>query len=176
MVKLENLLADGWITTQRTPTAGSLKNDQFGMTTSFNSDAMSVQQTQAVSFDLFLDQTCKIFDTLWPMFEIKRINQPSVRIILQKGFEDNELDSASRYMLSLKLCAPNAGLRNLMGGKETALDFVFVTSEDLVWGEVNAYQRRRVECKVIRQERQPPFNERLLRPNSATRATSNKMQ
>lgn len=44
-----------------------------------------------------------------------------------------------------------------------ALDFVIVTTEDIEWDQEPVHRRRRLQSQIIRQERQPPFDERLLR-------------
>jgi hypothetical protein len=88
---------------------------------------------------------------------------PSVRVAAQKGFKDDELDDASQYLFNLRLGVPHSGLRDLLGGKPLALEFVFVTTEDVTWNQVLAHQRRRVQSQVLRQEGQPPFDERLLK-------------
>jgi hypothetical protein len=69
LVKLENVLEKGWLPAESAPKAGALRNDQLGMTSTFNSEGMTVQQTAPVSFELFLDQVCKIFDTLWQILK-----------------------------------------------------------------------------------------------------------
>lgn len=163
LIKLENVLAEGWLPTETSPKAGVLKNDQLGMTTIFNSEGMTTTQSEFISFEHFMDQTCKIFDTLWQAFEIKRINVASIKVVLQKGFRDDELEKAAQYLLDLRLCSPHPALTELMGGRINALDFVMVTAEDIKWNQEQVHRRRRIQGQVIRQERQPPFDERLLR-------------
>lgn len=163
LIKLENVLAEGWLPIEPTPKAGGLKNDQLGMTAIFNSDSMTTAQAEFISFEHFFDQTCKVFDTLWQTLEVKRIHVPSIKVVSQKGFKDDELEEASQYLLNLRLCDPHSGLVTLIGGKTDALDFVLVTSEDVEWNQEQVHRRRRLQSQVIRQERQPPFDERLLR-------------
>ena len=163
LIKLENVLEKEWLQTQTIPTGGSMRNDSLGMTANFNSDAISTSQVEFISLDHFLDQTCKIFDTLWQTFDVKRINVPSLQVFFQKGFNDDELEKAQQYVLDLRLCSANAGLTNLMGGQVDALDFVVVTTGNLEWNHVFVNQRRRIQSRVVRQEKQPPFDERLLR-------------
>jgi hypothetical protein len=162
LVKLENTLAEGWIPSEPSPRSGSLKNDQLGMTVTFNSEAMTVHQGEFISFEHFLDQTCKVFDTLWQTFEVKRVNAPAVRVALQKGFKEDEIEEAARYLLDLNLCTPHTELGKLMGGAVSALDFVLVTTADLDWNEEKAHRRRRMQSQVIRQEKQMAFDSRLL--------------
>jgi hypothetical protein len=103
LVGLEEALSEGWITTETTPRAGSLKNDGLGMNLGFNSELMTVQQNDAISFEHFLDQACKAFHVLSNTFEIKRVHLPSLKVTYQKGFKDGELDEASKYLLNLRL-------------------------------------------------------------------------
>ncbi len=164
LIKLENVLDDGWITTETTPKAGSLRNDQLGMVATFNSETMTVSQEEFIAFEHFLDQTCKLYETLWQTFEIKRIHLPSIRILVQKGFEgEDELDAASQFVLSLRLFTPHPELSQLLGGKVNTGEFVLVTEEDLKWHEDLVHRRRRLQSQVVRQERQPPFDERMLK-------------
>lgn len=163
LIKLENVLEEGWITAETSPKSGNLKNDGLGMTATFNSEVMTVAQTEFISFEHFFDQTCKVYDTLWQLFEVKRINLPSIRVLVQKGFGEDELDQASRYVLNMRLCSPHPELCRLLGGKDQTIEFVFVTEEDEEWHGVRAHRRRRLQTQVIRQERQPPFDERMLR-------------
>ena len=163
LVKLENVLAEGWLPAETSPKAGLLKNDQLGMTASFNSEGMTTAQSEFVSFEHFLDQTCKVFDTLWQTFELKRINLPTIHVVFQKGFKDDELEEAAQFLLKQRLCVPHPGLVDLMGGRTDAVDFVLVTTEDLEWNQERVHRRRRIQNQVVRQERQPPFDERMLR-------------
>ncbi|HTU93569.1 MAG TPA: hypothetical protein VMF69_26045 [Gemmataceae bacterium] len=163
LVKLENVLTEGWLPTEPSPKAGGMKNDQLGMTASFNSEGMTTSQAEFISFEHFIDQTCKVFDTLWQTFEIKRISSPTILVVFQKGFKDDELEEAAQYLISLRLCVPHTGLIGLMEGMAHALDFVLLTTEDMEWNEERVHRRRRMQSQVIRQERQPPFDERLLR-------------
>jgi hypothetical protein len=163
LVKLENVLAEGWLPTESTPKAGSLKNDQLGMMASFNSEAMTTHQAEVISFEQFLDQSCKVFDTLWQTFEVKRINLPAIRVVFQKGFQDDELDEASEYLIKLRLCVPNTELCTLMGGRAEALDFALATTDRREWNQVQVHQRRRIQSQVVRQERLQSFDERLLK-------------
>ena len=163
LIKLENVLAEGWLPTETSPKAGVLKNDQLGMTANFHSEGMTTAQGEFISFEHFLDQTCKVFDTLWQTFEVKRINLPTIHVVFQKGFKDEKLEEAAQYLINLRLCVPHTGLVDLMGGRTDALDFVLVTTEDVEWDQERLPQRRRIQSQVIRQERQPPFDERLLK-------------
>jgi hypothetical protein len=162
LVKLENVLEKGWIPTEPTPQGGALKNDQLGMALTFNTEAMIVHQSLFISFDTFLDQACKAYDILWQTFEVKRINSPTARFILQKGFDEDAVDEAARYMLGMNLCKPGPDVGTLLGGNATALDLVLVSAEDLEWREDRVHRRRRIATSVVRQEKQVPFDQRML--------------
>jgi hypothetical protein len=163
IVKLENTLADEWIPTETSPKAGALKNDVLGMTLGFSSENMTTVQAEFISFEHFLDQTCKIYDVLWQTFEVKKINVPTLRVILQHGFDEDELDKAQEFLMRLRLCQPHAGVVSLLGGQLYAADCLLVTTAESNWSKQPVMQRRRLEAHVIRQERQPPFDERMLR-------------
>ena len=53
-------------------------------------------------------------------------------------------------------------LVSLVGGKPNALEFVLVTTEDSLWKEQSVRVRRWVKAGVVRQEKQPPFDGRML--------------
>lgn len=163
MVELENGLAEGWIPTEPSPKSGSLKNETLGMTAAFQSELMTVAQSEYISFDHFTEQACKIFDVLWQMFEIKTINVPAMRVVFQKGFEEGEVDKASEYLRSLSLFEPNASLVSLLGGTQSAADFTLVTTNELEWNAQPVSQRRRLQTQVLLQERTPPFDERMMK-------------
>ncbi len=133
------------------------------MTVAFGSDSMTISQSEFISFEKFLDQTCKVYDTLWPAFDIERIHLPSIKVIAQKGFDDDKIDEASEFLMSLRLCSPHSELAGLLGGSISAVDLVMVTEEELEWNEWPVHQRRRLQTQVVRQEKQAPFDERLLK-------------
>ena len=163
LIKLEEVLAPGWITSEPNPKSGSLKNDELGLTAAFGSDSMSVTQTEYISFTHFLDQACRIYDALWQTFEVKRINVPAIRVIMQKGFDEDHAEEASRQLLAMQLCTPNPDLVTLLGGGASDLEFVLVTEKDVNWSEGRVHRRRRFQSQVVRQEKQLPFDERLFR-------------
>jgi hypothetical protein len=163
IIKLENSLAEGWIPTETSPKAGTLKNDVLGMTVGFHSESMTTVQVEFISFEHFLDQTCKIYDILWQTFDIKKINVPTLRVILQHGFGEGELDKAQEYLTRLNLCQPRAEVVSLLGGNLYVADCVLVTTADVDWNKHPVNQRRRLQTQVIRQERLPPFDERMLK-------------
>src|SRR5205814_1215515 len=111
----------------------------------------------------FLDQACKVFDALWQTLGVKRINVPTMRVVLQKGFDEDKLEVASQYLTSLNFCAPRPELVKVMEGKLDALECVVVTAADLVWNDEPVHRRRRIQTSVVRQERQAPLDERMLR-------------
>jgi hypothetical protein len=162
LIKLENILAEGWIPLESSPKGGNLKNDKLGMSVLFNADSLTVQQTEFISYEHYRDQTCKIYDTLWQTFEIERINVPVVKIVLQKGFNEGQTDEAARYMMDLNLVNPNEKIVALLGGQKNALDSTLVTVHELIYNNQPVQCRRRMEISVVRQEKQPPFDMRLL--------------
>lgn len=163
MVKLEDSLAEGWIPSETSPKAGILKNDVFGMTLSFNSENMSTAQVEFISFEHFLDQTCKIYDVLRQTLEIKKINVPTLRVVFQRGFDEGELEQAEEYLMELKICEPRSEVVSLLEGKLAAAECVVVTESNIEWNSNTVHRRRRLQTQVVRQERQLPFDDRMLR-------------
>src|SRR5438874_533320 len=90
LVRLESVLGDGWLPIEAAPKGGGIKNDALGVVATFNTEAMTVQQSEFIAFETFLDSAGKIYDTLWQVFEIKRIIGPAMRIVLQMGFKVDE--------------------------------------------------------------------------------------
>lgn len=162
LIRLEDVLQEGWIPAEVSPKSGNLKNELLGMVAAFNSEAMTVAQSEFISFENFQDQACKVFETLWRVFELQRINAPTARVVMQKGFKERDIEEASRYLLNLKLCVPRPELVQLVGGELNAADFVLTTEEDLRWNDELVHRRRRFQAKVLRQERRPSFESRLL--------------
>ena len=130
IIKLENSLAEGWIPTDTSPKAGTHKNDVLGMTVGFHSESMVTVQVEFISFEHFLDQTCKIYDILWQTFDLKKINVPTLRVIFQHGFGEGELDKAQEYLMQFHLCQPRAEVVSLLGGNLYAADCVLLTMVD----------------------------------------------
>ncbi len=162
LIRLERALSEGWIPVESTPANGSIKNDQLGMTASFNSGSLAVQQSEFISFEHFRDQACTIYDILWPVLEVEKIIAPAARVIFQRGFEEDKLAEAEKYLRSLNLCTPADRLVSFLGGQQSGLSLTLVTEREDKWDGVPVCRRRRLEASVIRQERSPSFDSRLL--------------
>lgn len=161
VIQLERVLESGWIPGELTPASGNLKNDQIGMVAQFNSEAMTVRQEDVISFDLFRDQCCKIYDVLRSTFEIETVNAPTLRIIFQLGFEDPI--EADDFIRGLGLCEPRPELVSQMGGAPSALSFTFCTEQSREWHNLSVLHRCRLNATAISQIKQPPFDERLVK-------------
>ena len=160
LIRLENILDAGWIQGEIAPTGGQLRNFTLGMGAKFNSESLTVAQSEFLSFEHFLDQTCKIYDILRSTFEIKQIHAPVLRVIYQIGF--SEADSAEELLRRLKLCRPEPDLLATLDGDEAAFNFTLCMQKDVAWQGIQTKQRKRIDVKVVRQERQPYFDERLM--------------
>lgn len=163
LVSLEDTLDKEWLTGEATPKGGGMKNEVTGMVTGFNSESMSVTQSEYFDAALFIDQACKIYAVLRDKFEIGRINAPSMRLQLQRGFEDTDPDEASRVLNGMGLCSVPGNVLTLVGGEKSSLDFTLVTTSEAEWQEQRVRRRRRMVTSVLRQERLPTFDERLIR-------------
>ena len=161
LIRLEQSLGEGWIPGETSPQAGHMQNYQLGMQTRFSSESMTVQQTEFVSFEHFQHEMCKTYDILWNTFDIDKILTPTLQVIMQIGFE--ELEEASAYALRLNTCQPCAQVLEVLGGTESAVRFTLCTDFDIVRDANPAVQRHRLDIQVLRQERQPDFDERILR-------------
>jgi hypothetical protein len=162
LVKLEKVLDNGWLPHEPLPTSGTLRNDVLGMTAAFNSSSMTVQQGEFISTEKFTDQVCKLFETIWRTLEIEAVLSPAAMVRLQRGFAEDKVDDAERYMRDLRIIEPNPEIVSALGGNLNALESVVVTGESVVWSGVQADRRRRLQASVVRQEKQNPFDNRLL--------------
>ncbi len=160
ILRLEETLEQGWIPGEITPSGGQLRNYALGLGATFNTASLNVTQTEFMSFEYFEDQTCKIFEVLRGTFEIRRVITPSLRMIYQLGFAD--VETAEMALRSLRLCRPDDEVVRRLGGNEDAVNFTLTTKEEVPWQEAATMRRRRFEAKVIRQERQPVFDERIM--------------
>jgi hypothetical protein len=160
VIKLENTLDPGWVPGEFTPASGNLRNYTLGLAAFFNTTSLSVVQAEFLSFEHFLDQTCKIYDVVRGTFEIKRILTPVLRVVAQVGFSDEA--GAEEYLLGLRLCSLDAALVRELGGAEAAVNLTVCTELTEDWQGSPAKTRRRMEVKVVKQERQPLFDERLM--------------
>lgn len=162
LVKLEKTLAEGWIPLEANPTGGGMRNAVLGMVLTFNSERFTVQQAEFISFDHFRDQVCRIHEVLWRTFEIEALSLPTLKVVLQRSFEEEALEEAEGYMRGLGLCVPRSEVLQLMGGKQGPSNHVLVTEEMKTWSETGVCQRRRLVTSVVRQERREQFDARLV--------------
>jgi hypothetical protein len=130
------------------------------MRAEFNSELMSVVQTEYLSFDHFQDETCKIYEILWKTFDIETILTPTLQVTVQIGFQ--ELAEANMHALKLSLCEPDSGILHVLGGRESGVGYTLCTEADIVRDGNPVVQRRRLDFQVVRQERQPDFDQRVL--------------
>ena len=161
LVRLEDALDEGWIPVETTPSRGALRNYTLGMLAQFQSESMTVRQSEFISYEHFRDQTCKVYEILWNTFGVKRILTPALCVVVQVGFE--ELDQAEQFVRGLNLCTPSEGLLTLLGGDVSAARFTLCTEHSVTWQDVPVLRRRRFELGAIRQEKQPDFDERVMR-------------
>jgi hypothetical protein len=116
LVRLEDVLEDGWIPSEASPTSGTMRNEPLGMGLIFNSEGMNVRQSEYMAFEEFADQACKIYETVWRVLGIERISTPSLVVFYQKGFDEDQEDDAERYLLEMKICRADEELLKTMGG------------------------------------------------------------
>ena len=161
IIRLESTLDKGWIPGELAPTGGQLNNFTLGMGAVFNTESLTVNQTEFMSFTHFVDQGCKIFEVLRNTLEIKRLVTPVLRVLYQIGFL--EADDAESFLRRLSLNRIDPAFLTEFGGQESALDFALVTYDETNWQETPVKRRRRVAANVLRQERQPTFDERVMR-------------
>lgn len=160
LVRLEDTLDEGWIPGETVPTGGQLRNFTLGMGAKFHSESLTVVQTEFLSFEHFQDQTSRIFEVLRGTFDIRRIFAPVLRVICQVGFPGSE--AGEGFLRGLDLCTPNRDLTSELGGSEAAFNFTLCTHQDMNWSDHQVQRRRRIDARVIRQERQPYFDERIM--------------
>ncbi len=160
IVRLEETLDPGWIPAETIPTGGQLRNYTLGMGAKFHSESLTVTQSEFLSFDVFHDQCCKIYEVLRSTFEIRRVLTPVLRVICQVGFPD--VEAAEEFLRELDLCTMDPDLCRALGGRNESLSFTLCTQDDIEWYGMDARRRRRCDVRAIRQERQPFFDERLV--------------
>jgi hypothetical protein len=151
LVRLEEVLDKEWIPAEATPKGGAIKNDAVAATASFNSDSLLIQGFEFFDLSWFRDQASKIYSVIREAFRIDRINVPTLRIVLQKGFEDVDVDGASQYLAAMNLCTPSETVLRMAGGKNEALEFVLITKTNLAWEGEQVRQRRRIAASVVQQ-------------------------
>jgi hypothetical protein len=91
VIQLENTLEEGWLPGDLVPTGGTMKNYALGLATKFDSQQLTVQQSEFIDFGIFADQTAKIYETLWRVLKINEVLSPAFRIVFQAGFENPQL-------------------------------------------------------------------------------------
>jgi hypothetical protein len=160
IIRLEDTLKEGWLPGQIDPNGANVHHFALGMVARFNAQGLSVTQGEFLSFELFQDQSCKIYDILRSTFSITRILTPVLRVIFQLGFADEE--HADRFLVDLQLCEPDATLMGEIGGTNRSQNFTVCTDSEIRWQKGLANERRRFEAKVVKQERQPFFDERIM--------------
>jgi len=160
IVRLEETLDEGWIPGDINPSGGQLRNYTLGLAATFGTASLSVNQTEFMSFEHFQDQTCKVFEVLRVAFDIRRVVTPALRVVYQLGFPDVEI--AHTALRSLQLCRPDRELVKQLSGNEEAMDLTLTTREEITWQGAATSRRRRIEAKVVRQERQPVFDDRIM--------------
>jgi hypothetical protein len=160
IIRLEDKLQEGWLPGGIDPNGANLRNFALGMSTRFNYVGMETVQTEFLAFDIFLDQTCRIYETLLTTFGIKRILTPTLRSIYQLGFSN--ADDADEVLLGLKLCSLDESIMQELSGKTSSVALTMVAEENVTWNRGRVKARKRLDAKVIKQERQPQFDERIM--------------
>jgi hypothetical protein len=161
LVRLEDTADEGWIPGEVKPSGGQMNNWRLGMNAQFNSESMTLNQTEYISFDHFQDQACKIYEILWKTFDIEKILTPTLQVILQIGFED--IAEATVHALELDLFEPEKKVLEVLGGRKSAVDCTLCTEADVERDGKPVVQRRRLQLRVLRQEGQPAFDERVMK-------------
>ena len=160
ILKLLDALDEGWISTKIDSEMVQMTNHALGMTLQFSSDVMALVQSDFISFEYFRDQSCKSFDVLRNILEIDHINGPSLQVVFQLGFD--EQDEAEKHLHSLKLVTPSEAITSIMPGKLAALSWIVCTEESIDWNGTNVLKRYRIEGKTVAQERQLAFDDRMM--------------
>jgi hypothetical protein len=160
LCRIEKSLDDGWIVGEATPKAGTIKNFKLGMVAQFNSEYMSLTQREFISIDHFVNESSSLTAILASTFGIEGARIPTVRITIQHGCDTNEeVDDIARQM---ELATPRKDLLDVMQGNLKAANLVFITGDRRQWEGASILQRRRIEVRGIRQERQPDFDSRIV--------------
>ena len=160
VIRLEDTLDRGWIPGETIPTGGQFHNYSLGLWTQFNSSLLTVVQYEFMSHKHFADQGAKILNVLCNTFEIKRIFAPAFRSIYQIGFET--VEGAEQFLREMQLCVPDPRLIGEAGGDLASLSFTLCTEKADQWNRDRVTIRKRLDAKVIRQTKQPLFDERIV--------------
>jgi hypothetical protein len=162
MIRLEEALDKNWIPTETSPTSGTMKNDFMGMRLTFNSEGLTIRQSEYLEVESFKDQSCTTYDVLWRALEVGRVTTPALLLSYQKGFEENEEDQAEQYLLKMGLCETNQDLLGAIGGQHAALQLTIVTQQDATQNDPRVAVRRRLQANVVRQIKQQNYETRFL--------------
>jgi hypothetical protein len=163
LINLERSLREGWIPGEVAPKGGNVRNDTLGMKSVFNSEFVTVQQDEFVSFEVFRDQACKLVDVLRTTFRIERFISPALAVVFQQPFASGNSDDADRVFRELELVVLPDKLRTSVGGAPASLNFALLTHGEPQWRGVPVRVIRRIEGKVVKQVSTQPFDDRLLR-------------
>ena len=160
LVRLEDSLEENWIPGQIAPKGGSLKNDLQQMVAQFDSEHLSVTQSDLTDFEAFHDAACRIYETLIHCFEIRKINAPVLRAVAQKGCDS--IDEAEAELATYRFGQPHSQLASLIG-QQTSFQLTYCAEEETEWNGNAVHRRRRFNAAAIRQIKQLGFDDRLLK-------------
>ena len=160
LIRLENTLGEGWLTGEIAPKGGSIRNEDLQLSSNFDTEQITVNQTDSPTLDAFRDSACRIAETLLETFGVETINAPVLRLIAQKGAETT--DAAESTLRSLRLVDPSPSVRDTLG-PEQAIGLTYVSEQDVTWLGFSVPQRRRLAASVVEQFRQRGLDPRLLR-------------
>ncbi len=160
LIRIGDKLDEGWIPGDVNPQSGSLANYRLGMSAKINAETMAVNQSEFVSFDHFRTESCRLFEVTRTCLELSRIRAPSVQFSYQIGCDSQE--ESTEVINRLGLWDVDAGLLSVLGGTLAARTSVHCTENMIEWAGEGVKQRKRVEISGKVQERQPPFDARVL--------------
>lgn len=163
MIKLEDALHTDWLPNDPAPAGGHMRNDTLGMMVAFNTEAVTVQQSEVVSFDHFRQEACIIIDVLRSVFQINRFHSPALMCTYQCPFGAGEEAAAEAKIKELGLIDESNRLEKGLGGKPESYHIVARAVVAKQWEQIPIPVSRRVEAKVIRQIEQKPIDTRVIR-------------
>ena len=164
MARAEDQLDKGWIVGDIKPTGGAISNYRLGLFASVDAASASVRQDDLISPDHLIDQSCKLFELLFKVFEIRSIRVPTFRALYQIAAETT--DETDSLLNKLQLCAFDQSLLNNLGGELGPTSFVVTTREMREFGELPVQRKLRLEGRGVRQHKQAPFDQRLIQRTS----------
>jgi hypothetical protein len=160
MVRLERVLEDGWLVGETTPAAGILRHFDYGLTARLNTTEIHVEESRVISYPMFKDQTSKIYETAWRLFEIETIRSPAFRAVVHVGFDT--IQEVENYINDLGMASPNPDIVTSLGGTLDAMSYaIVVTGKKKVGGKETPF-RNRLSARGVRQTTQPDFDQRAL--------------